>query len=118
MIGRRQFLALIGGAAAWPVAAQCQQTAVPVIGLLRSSSFDGVSHLVDAFRKGLKETGYVERENIRIETRSAENQLDRLPALVADLLSQRAAIIVANGIAALPAKAITTTVPIIFTTGS
>ena len=117
-IGRRKFLATLGGAAAWPLAAWAQQAAMPVIGFLRSASLADVSHLVTAFRHGLRETGYVEGQNVAVEYRSAEDHLDRLPALVADLIRRPVAVIVGNHNAALAAKAATTIVPIVFVTGS
>jgi len=118
---RREFITLLGGAAlAWPHAACAQQAAMPVIGFLRSTSLADSTHFVTAFRQGLKETGFVEGQNVAIEYRWAENQLDRLPALVADLLRLpvAVAVIVVNAPAALAAKGATTTVPIVFVTGS
>src|ERR1700732_3793380 len=109
----------LGSAAAWPLAAQAQQQAMPVIGYLspQSAQVDYKNRTVP-FLQGLKETGYVEGQNVAVEYRWAENQFDRLPALAADLVRRRAAVILANGtLPALAAKAATTTIPIVFVTG-
>jgi putative ABC transport system substrate-binding protein len=115
---RRDFIkAIAGSAAAWPIAARGQKPAMPVIGLLRSTSSADSPHLVAAFLQGLKEAGFVDGQDCAIEYRWADNQLDRLPALVADLLRRPVAMIVGNTPSALAAKAATTTVPIVFATG-
>src|SRR5262245_20235725 len=118
MIRRREFITLLGGAAAtWPLAAGAQQLAMPVIGFLRSTTFADSTHLVADFRRGLREAGFVEGHNVTIEFRWADNQLDRLPALVGDLLHRSVSVIVGNFNSALAAKAATTTVPIVFVSG-
>ena len=114
---RREFITLIGGAAAWPITARAQQPVMPVIGFLRSTPLADVAYLVTALRQGLKETGYIDSKNVAIMFRSAEGVLDRLPALAAELISRPVAVIVANNDATLAAKTATTTVPIVFATG-
>jgi putative ABC transport system substrate-binding protein len=116
---RRQFIAGLGSTVAWPVAARAQQAAVPVIGVLGTQSADIVSESFTVpFLQGLKEIGYVDGQNVAIEYRWAENQIDRLPALAADLVRRRVAVIVApSANAAVAAKAATTTIPIVFSGG-
>jgi putative ABC transport system substrate-binding protein len=115
---RRECITLLGAVAAYPLALRAQQSALPTVGFLRSSTLADVQHWVAAFRRGLKEAGFVEGQNVAIEYRSADNQPDRLPALVMDLIRQPVSLIVGNLESALAAKAATTTVPIIFATGS
>jgi putative ABC transport system substrate-binding protein len=117
---RRQFIAGLGSAAAWPVVVQAQQAAVPVIGfLLPQSADDDYKNATVPFLQGLKETGYVEGQNVGIEYRWAENNMDRLPELAADLVRRRVAVIVAAGTAeAVAAKATTTTIPIVLIFGA
>ena len=115
---RREFIAGLAGAAAWPVAARGQQTAVPVIGFLETVSPSFGTRILAPFRQGLADAGYVEGQNVAIEYRWAENHYDRLPALVAELVRRQVAVIVANTPAALAAKTATSIIPIVFSTGS
>src|SRR6516164_7625318 len=117
---RRDFIALLGGAATWPLAARAQQSAMPIVGFLHPASPEPFGHIVDGFRRGLSDTGFVEGQNAAIEYRWARGEYERLPALAAELVQLRARVIVAGGgeVGALAAKAATSTIPILINTSS
>jgi putative ABC transport system substrate-binding protein len=116
---RRTFIALIGGASAWPLAARAQQPSMPVIGALYAVSAEEWAERMDAVRQGLKESGFVDGKNVTIEYRWAEGHLDRLPAMVADLVARKVAVILVGGssVATRTVMAATQSIPIVFTTG-
>jgi putative ABC transport system substrate-binding protein len=111
---RHEFITLFGGAAAWPLAARAQQPAMPAVGFLNSAPPEAFPERLRAFHRGLKDTGFVEGENVAIVYRWGENQIDRLPELAADLVRRRLTVIAVNTPAALPAKAATASIPIVF----
>src|SRR5207302_1994717 len=108
--------ALLSGAIGWPLAARTQQKAMPVIGFFRSTTAAPFAHLVRAFQGGLKDAGFVEGENVAVRYLYADNQLDRLPTIAAELVQSGVAVIIGNSLAAEAAKRVTTTVPIVFIT--
>jgi putative ABC transport system substrate-binding protein len=115
---RREFITLVGGGAiAWPLVARAQQSAMPAVGLLRTTPATPFAHLVAALRQGLNDEGLVEGRNVTLEQRWADNQLDRLPSMAADLIRRKVSVIVANADAAEAARAATTTIPIVFVVG-
>src|SRR5437870_11470297 len=119
-MNRRDFIALLGGAAAgWPLAARAQQAAMPVIGMLNMAPIETSDPQLAGFRKGAAEAGFVDGQNVKIEFRSAQNQIARLQPLVAELIRMRVNVIAAMGSSApaLAAKAATSTIPIVFQTG-
>jgi putative tryptophan/tyrosine transport system substrate-binding protein len=117
---RREFITLLGGVTAWPITARAQQQAVPVVGFLHPSSPEPFGHIVNGFRRGLNDTGFVEGQSVAIEYRWARGEYDRLPAMAVDLVQRRVQVILAGGgeVGALAAKAATSTIPILIITSS
>src|SRR5499427_6883389 len=116
---RREFITLLGGAtAAWPLAARAQRPSIPVIGFLDATTAADTVYRVSAFREGLKEAGFIDGHNVTIVFRWAENKLDRLPALAADLVQRQVAVIVGPNIVMSAARAATSTIPIVFVSGN
>ena len=118
-IGRRKFLATLGGAGvvAWPLAARAQRPSIPVIGFLDATTAADTAYRVSAFRDGLKEAEFIDGHNVAIEIRWAENKVDRLPALAADLAQRQVAVIVGPNVSMRVARAATSTIPIVFVSG-
>jgi putative ABC transport system substrate-binding protein len=117
---RREFITLLGGAAAaWPIAARAQQSAIPIVGFLSTNQSAAVPHFTDAFREGLAEAGFIDGKNVTIEFRFAEQRLERVPALAMDLVRRQVAVIFTAGgdVPAMVAKGATSTIPIVFVTG-